>query len=319
MTVSYTRRSATDVDRQVVAVISVDPQTRVANCMTRVGTQIEVQCQYGVGEAFVIPAVGEQWYIERFDAIWRLYGRVPFNDETLLIEPEEGQVSIGTDKGPLELNGTEVRSRGPMIIADGKVLVFEGGHAYRDNDGSLEHRPADSTDDEDWEPVFGGIDVPVTSVAGRGGNVVLVANDISNATTVGKQVMTIADLPTLKALVAPAAVAAPYDVYYVHSMSTRAVGLGDNTLGIKMQRAATFTRIEYRCTTADATGSTTVQLRRNGTVVATTSLPNIQQVAGVTATGSWSFAEGDILTINISAVGGTPGNGLAVDLKGATS
>jgi hypothetical protein len=98
----------------------------------------------------------------------------------------------------------------------------------------------------------------------------------------------------------------------------RSVGAGTFALGIKLQRAVTFTAVTFRCVTADASGNLVVELRRNGTQISgtPTTIAAASQVAGATTTGSWSFAAGDILTVYVTAVGTTPGNGLTVDLKG---
>lgn len=110
----------------------------------------------------------------------------------------------------------------------------------------------------------------------------------------------------------------PYDISFPVTLGTRAVGTGQNPLGIKLQRAVTFTSATFRCATADAIGTTTVEIRKNGTAVAgtSTSITAPNQVSGATTTGTWSFAAGDILTCAITATGTTPGTGLVVDLRG---
>jgi hypothetical protein len=109
-------RSDTAVDRQPVAIVSVDPLARTATALTRIKTTINVNCAYSTGDSTITPAVGEQWYVERFEREWRLYGRIPFNDATLNIEPKEGQVSVGSASGPLELSGTSVNAHGPIAL-----------------------------------------------------------------------------------------------------------------------------------------------------------------------------------------------------------
>lgn len=315
MSVSYTRHSVGDVDRQPAAIQSVNAEAREAMVLTRVGTMLKVECRYAVGEVFVVPAVGEQWFIERHDGTWRLAGRIPFNDETLLIEPEEGQVSVGTDKGPLELNGSEIRAHGPVIIDQGKVLRFGAGHDYRDNNGTLEHRASDAAENAPWHAVFPGVDipdVPVLSVAGRTGDVVLVANDIGNATSVGKQVLTITSLAALKTLLA-----IPYPIHYAQTFITRAVGYGENTMGIRIQDAITINSITWRCGTAGVGGNMSVELRKNGALITgtQTAITPAQQAASLTVTGSWSLAAGDLLQVYVSQVSPTPGVGLVADMR----
>ncbi|ASZ74707.1 minor tail protein [Mycobacterium phage Phabba] len=313
--VSYTRHAVGDVDRQPAAIQSVNAEKREAMVLTRVGTMIKVECRYAVGEIFVVPAVGEQWFIERQNGTWRLSARIPFNDETLLIEPEEGQVSVGTDKGPLELNGSEIRAHGPVIIDDGKVLQFGKGHVYRDNNGTLEHRASTAAENAPWSPVFPGVDipdVPVLSVAGRTGDIVLVANDVSNATAVGKQVLTIASLAALKTLLA-----IPYPIHYAQTFITRAVGYGENTMGLRIQDAITINSITWRCGTPGVGGNMSVEVRKNGALVTgtQTAITPAQQAAPFTVTGSWSFAAGDLLQVYISQVSPTPGVGLVADMR----
>lgn len=104
MVTGYTTHPPGDVDTQPVAIYQVDTVKRVALALTRVKTQISVNCAYGVGESTVTPAVGEQWYVNRVDGVWRLDHRIPFNDPTLAIQAVQGQVSVGGASGPLELN-----------------------------------------------------------------------------------------------------------------------------------------------------------------------------------------------------------------------
>jgi len=139
--VDTARYKNTDRDIQPVAITTVDPATRTATGISRSRTTIRINCAYATGDTITVPAVGEQWFCERFDGEWRLYGRIPFNDATLNIEPEEGQVSVGSASGPLELNGTEVRANAP---------VFRLNDAYfRDTGETLER----SIDKINWEPI----------------------------------------------------------------------------------------------------------------------------------------------------------------------
>lgn len=103
--------------------------------------------------------------------------------------------------------------------------------------------------------------------------------------------------------------------------STRALGTGDFPFGVKLQRAVTLSAVTYRCLTANASGNLVVELRKNGTAVAGTSasIAFTQQVGGLTLTGSWPFAAGDIITVQVTSAGTTPGKGLVADIKGTTA
>lgn len=175
-----------------------------------------------------------------------------------------------------------------------------------------------------------------------------VTADISDATTVGKAVLKAADAAAARTAIGagtsnlaigttgstaaagndarladtrtPTAGTSPYDTTLpgAGETSTRAVGYNDCALGIKLQRAVTFTSATFRCLTADTSGNLVVELRKNGASVSGTSttIPSANQVAGATSTGTWAFAAGDVLTVFVVSIGATPGKGLVVDLKG---
>ncbi|WP_062367887.1 hypothetical protein [Gordonia sp. QH-12] len=100
--------------------------------------------------------------------------------------------------------------------------------------------------------------------------------------------------------------------------SPRATGVGDNPFGHKCQRAITIKGFDVQCLTADASGSLTVELRKNGAPIVGTShsVAAADQVAGSRKTGlNVQLAAGDVLTAAVTGVGGTPGNGLAVHVE----
>ncbi len=112
----------------------------------------------------------------------------------------------------------------------------------------------------------------------------------------------------------------PYDISVLAfgEATTRTTGTGDFSLGIRCPRAFLLTEIYFRCKTADASGNLVVEIQKNGVQVASTptTISAANQVAGGGQTGlSASFAAGDILTINITTVGTTPGVGLTCDMK----
>jgi len=114
----------------------------------------------------------------------------------------------------------------------------------------------------------------------------------------------------------------PYDYSFlaVGPANTRAVGAGDNALGVRVPRAVTLQAVFFRCSTADASGNLVVELRKNGAQIAgtPTTIAAASQVAGAGVTGlSVALVAGDILTVQITGVGTTPGKGLVADITGA--
>ncbi|WP_433597935.1 hypothetical protein ACQPXH_19280 [Nocardia sp. CA-135953] len=122
----------------------------------------------------------------------------------------------------------------------------------------------------------------------------------------------------------PTAAGQVYDIAYVAQTGTRATGAG-NVLphGIKLRRAVRFTEVTYRGNTADASGNLVVELRKNGSQVSGTpkTIAAADQTAGganATNTGTWDFAVGDVLSVQVTGVGTTPGTYLEADIKGVT-
>lgn len=104
--------------------------------------------------------------------------------------------------------------------------------------------------------------------------------------------------------------------------TTRAAGTGDNPFGHKFQRNVTVQSVTFRCLTADASGNLVVEICKNGTAVSgtNTTLSAANQVGGVTTSGlSATFSAGDIITIQVTGVGTTPGKGLVADIKAVAS
>jgi len=106
--------------------------------------------------------------------------------------------------------------------------------------------------------------------------------------------------------------------------TTRSVGYGDFATGFYVGRAFTATKVVYQFDTADGSGSTAVQLRRNGTLVTSSNLTvsaanqadGTSTDAARSATISQSFAIGDRMALYISSIGSTPGKGLRAWIVG---
>lgn len=101
-------------------------------------------------------------------------------------------------------------------------------------------------------------------------------------------------------------------IAYVQTLDTRAVGLGQLEDGFEFPFAATVTSVKYRMGTADASGTTTCEIRKNGAAVSGTS--GTASTSPSAVTGSWSFSAGDKLTIYTTAIGTTPGKRLTADM-----
>lgn len=114
------------------------------------------------------------------------------------------------------------------------------------------------------------------------------------------------------------------DYTEVVQSGTRATGYGDYTPGHRFHRATIVKSVVVEVKAADASGTTTVALKK-GTGAATgsalvggTSTVTFDSTVALgtgTITGAWAFAAGEYLQIHTTAVGTTPAAGLRVHVK----
>ena len=137
------------LNAEIIAIVSVDPLTKMAKGLTRERAILNIDCNFPVGGIYTLPAEGEQWYVDRLDnSFWKLHTRIPFNDNNTLIEPVPGQTIIGST-GPVVLNGSNVDIQGDTNI-NGALGV--GSVTLKEIDGSLKQ----STDGgATWEEIAG--------------------------------------------------------------------------------------------------------------------------------------------------------------------
>lgn len=101
---------------------------------------------------------------------------------------------------------------------------------------------------------------------------------------------------------------------FFHTSGRRAIGFGDLAEGIFIPYDFTISYVRYRLGTADGSGTTTVRLVKNGVPVSGTS--GNASTSPASLTGPWSFAQGDILKGEITAIGSSPGERLYIDIVG---
>lgn len=119
----------------------------------------------------------------------------------------------------------------------------------------------------------------------------------------------------------------PADLTFVVQTGTRVTGAGDVLVGFYVPRAFIAESITYQFGTADASGSTGVELRRNGTQVTSSNLTisAANQADGTgtdaarTAAISQAFSVGDRLLVQCTSLGTTPGKQLVAVIKGRYS
>ncbi|MFD7844005.1 hypothetical protein ACFV4K_13870 [Nocardia sp. NPDC059764] len=160
---------------------------------------------------------------------------------------------------------------------------------------------------------------------------------ISDATTLGRSLLTAADAVTARTTLAavatsdsrltdsrtPTAAGQVYDIAFKSHNGNRATGPG-NVMpeGLRIERNVAISSITYRGETA-GTGNLVVELRRNGTAIAgtaaTIAATSHALDTTVTAGGPWTFAAGERITVHITTADNPAGKGLQASLRGVTS
>ncbi|OJF83538.1 hypothetical protein [Nocardia seriolae] len=239
-----------------------------------------------------------------------------------------------------------------IVKADGLLYVYRAtaGGWTPNGQGIVIRGPASATDwsgvtgkPSTFPPIIGS--TSTTAVAGDDSRLsdartptahTHTSAQISDATTVGRSLLTATDAtaarttlgtvaatdPRLTDARQPTAAGQVYDIAFKSHTGARAAGAG-NVMpeGLRIERAITVSSITYRGETA-GTGNLVVELRKNGTTVANTSATiaaaNHAADTVITTGGPWSFAAGDRLTVNITTADSPAGKGLQASLKGVT-
>ncbi|MGW6423522.1 hypothetical protein ACWF82_12665 [Nocardia sp. NPDC055053] len=126
--------------------------------------------------------------------------------------------------------------------------------------------------------------------------------------------------PRLSDARTPTAAGQAYDIAFKSHSGVRAAGAG-NTVpeGIRVERPIIVSTLTYRGETA-GTGNLVVELRKNGSAVPGTSatIAAANQALDTTVSGTWNFAVGDRITVQVTTVDSPAGRGLQASLRGVT-
>jgi hypothetical protein len=142
---------------------------------------VQIDISHHVGAVQVTPAVGQQWVIIKDRGVWKLERQLPFNipQEAPMVE---GQTRIGSS-GPTELHGSQVNINAPL-----RALVAETSSRPDASSVPLGSQIYDSalnqplwSDGTTWQ-------APAASSTSS-----VTASAITDATTVGRQVLTATD------------------------------------------------------------------------------------------------------------------------------
>ena len=123
------------------------------------------------GAVFVIPAVGEQWLVEKVSGRWFLKAKTPFQDQRQMLEPREGMTAVG-GTGPTHVVGSEVHLPVSVFLGDWELRIEPSSGALQVNvDGN-------------W--------TTVTGSGGGGTPTTITASSITDSTATGRSLITTA-------------------------------------------------------------------------------------------------------------------------------
>lgn len=125
----FTRKAHDFVTTQPVAIVSIDLNSRLAIGRTAYSTEIRIDISHSTGGLQVTPCIGDQWYVENIQGIYRLKSKIPFNADETSKPAVEGQVQIGS-RGPLELNGERINANGPLRISPYSTAMRPSATSY---------------------------------------------------------------------------------------------------------------------------------------------------------------------------------------------
>ncbi|MDG3011807.1 hypothetical protein G4X40_16805 [Rhodococcus sp. D2-41] len=97
--------------------------------------------------------------------------------------------------------------------------------------------------------------------------------------------------------------------------AARKVGPGAHLVGVPMP-AGTLSRHRVLLGTADASGSTIVELRKNGTAIPGATVTVTAPATMAEVTGTWTVAADDVVQPYVTQVGATPGKGMVSVVTG---
>jgi hypothetical protein len=114
--------STQSVTSQRVGITAVNPAGGTATGQGRLSASIAINLNYYPGATYVVPAVGEQWYIKKISGQWVLDFKLPFLQTTqgLVIQnPVQGTYQLGSsgpNQGPLLLDGSVINAQAPLSL-----------------------------------------------------------------------------------------------------------------------------------------------------------------------------------------------------------
>ena len=106
--------------RQIVAIDSVNPEALIATGLTRYGSRVTIALSMMWGGVLNIPALGDQWLVEKVMGQFVLVARVSFQDERRLLDLGPGDTVFGM-KGTTHVFGSNVVVDSPAGISSGEV------------------------------------------------------------------------------------------------------------------------------------------------------------------------------------------------------
>lgn len=134
------------VSEVLVAIHGVNTTTGVSEAWNSMVGMVQVQPNLQPSGILQIPAVGEQWMVERSGAQYFLKSKTDYNDPNVLLGYDEGMTAIGNTLGPTYVSGSKVSLRGSETHLDSDT-TFLGAYAIRVNPstGLLQVRDASGT------------------------------------------------------------------------------------------------------------------------------------------------------------------------------
>lgn len=122
---SFTTQTRNDPVAVAIKSVNLEAQTAVGYAPS--GGDINISFGLMPGGIYNVPAIGEQWIVQRTGrSTWQLMTLMPYQDERLNLEPEEGMTAIGRS-GRTVVKGSSLEVPGDLYIGGVKYTPASGG------------------------------------------------------------------------------------------------------------------------------------------------------------------------------------------------
>lgn len=125
------------LNRCLAAITAINLDTNTYAGYSKQVGQIEIRSAIQPGGHLTIPAVGEQWMLQKVSGVWYLQDKTDWLDARVSAIPnEEGLDVFGTMNGPTYLTGSRVELPSEVVLGGHRIRLNPATNVMETHDGS---------------------------------------------------------------------------------------------------------------------------------------------------------------------------------------